>query len=143
MYHHELEAKLSGASESEPLSLDGNWKRMEEAAWKVATNIIGYTRKQAGKEWFGEECEKVHEEKNACRANTVKRRTRTPKNKYRQARLKERILFKETSRQFDEEALIEIERQRSIQDLHIILPATERREKAVRSTGGHVSGQER
>jgi hypothetical protein len=42
---------------------------MEEAVQKVATNTIGYTRKQAGKEWFDEECEKVNEEKGACRAN--------------------------------------------------------------------------
>jgi hypothetical protein len=37
-------------------------------------------------------------------------------NKYRQARSKERNLFKTKSRQLDEEALIEIERHRSIQD---------------------------
>jgi hypothetical protein len=35
---------------------------MEETDRKVATNTIGYTRKQAGKEWFDEECEKVNEE---------------------------------------------------------------------------------
>jgi hypothetical protein len=39
---------------------------MEEAVRKIATNTIGYTRKQAGKEWFDEECEKANEEKHAC-----------------------------------------------------------------------------
>jgi hypothetical protein len=50
MYRHELEAKLSGASEPEPLKLDNKCKRMEEAGRKVATNTIDFTRKQAGKE---------------------------------------------------------------------------------------------
>jgi hypothetical protein len=58
----------------------------------------------------------VNEEKNAFRANAVHRRTRAAKDKYRQARSKERNLFKEKSRQLDEEALIVIERHRSIQD---------------------------
>jgi hypothetical protein len=88
MYHHELEAELSGASEPEPL---------------------GYTRKQAGKEWFDEECEKVNEEMNASRANAIHRRTRAAKKIYRQAQSKVRNLFKEKSRQIDEEALIEID----------------------------------
>jgi hypothetical protein len=66
VYRHELEAELSGASEPEPLSLNDKWRRMEEAVQKVATNTIDYTRKQAEKEWFDEECEKVNEEKNVC-----------------------------------------------------------------------------
>jgi hypothetical protein len=45
MYRHELEDELSGASDPEPLSLNDKWKRMEEAVRKVATKIIGYTRK--------------------------------------------------------------------------------------------------
>jgi hypothetical protein len=93
MYRHELEAELSGASEPEPLNLNDKWRQMEVAVRKVATNTIGYTRKQAGKEWFDEECEKVNEEKNACRANTIHRRTRAAKEIYRQARSKERDLF--------------------------------------------------
>jgi hypothetical protein len=60
---------------------------MKEAFQKVATNIIGYTRKEAGKEWLDEECEKVNEEKNACRANAIHRRTRAAKVIYRQARM--------------------------------------------------------
>jgi hypothetical protein len=54
MYHHELEGELSSASEPEPLSLNDKWNRMEEAVQKVATSTIGYTRKQAEKEWFYE-----------------------------------------------------------------------------------------
>jgi hypothetical protein len=57
------------------------WRRIEEAVRKVAT--IGYIQKQAGKEWFDEECKKVNEEKNACRANAIHRRTRAAKDKYR------------------------------------------------------------
>jgi hypothetical protein len=41
---------------------------------------------------------------------------RAVQDKYRQARSIERDLFKEKSRQLDDEALIEIERHRSIQD---------------------------
>jgi hypothetical protein len=82
VYRHELEAKLPGASQPEQLSLDDKWKRMEEAARKVAINTIGYTRKQAGKEWFDEECEKMNEEKNVCRA--IHRVTGATQDKYRQ-----------------------------------------------------------
>jgi hypothetical protein len=52
-----------------------------EAVRKVAKNTIGYTRKQAGKEWVDEECEKVNEKKNACRANVIHRVTRAAKDK--------------------------------------------------------------
>jgi hypothetical protein len=104
MYRHELEAELSAASEPEPLSLNDKWRWMEEAVRKVATNTIGYTRKQAGTELFDEECEKVNEEKNACRANANHRVTRAAQDKYRQARSIERNLFKEKSTQLDEEA---------------------------------------
>jgi hypothetical protein len=63
MYSHELEAELSGASEPEPLSLNDKWRRVEEAVRKVATKTIGYTRKQAGNEWFDEECKKMNEKR--------------------------------------------------------------------------------
>jgi hypothetical protein len=112
MYRHELEAELSDASEPEPLSLNDKWRRMDKEVRKVATNTIGYTRKQTLKECFDKEFEKVNDEKNACRSNINQRRTVVAKDEYRQARSKERNL----SRQLDEEALIEIERQRSIQD---------------------------
>jgi hypothetical protein len=104
MYRHEL----SDTSEPERLSLDNKWKRMEEAVGKVATNTIGYTRKQVRKEWFDEECEKVNEDKKACRANAIQRKREQEKNKYNQARPKEMNLFKEKSRQLDDEALIKI-----------------------------------
>jgi hypothetical protein len=74
------------------------------------------TRKQAGKEWFGEDCEKVKEDKNACGTNAIQIRPRIAIVDYRQARSKERHLSREKSRQLDEEALIEIRRHRSIQD---------------------------
>jgi hypothetical protein len=80
--------------------LNEKWRRIQEAVRKVKTKTIGYTRKQAGKEWFDKECEKVNEEKNACRS----------------ARSIERNLFKEKSRQLDEETLIDTERYISIQD---------------------------
>jgi hypothetical protein len=51
----------------------------------------------------------MNEEKNACRANAIHRRTRATKDKYTQAQSKERNLFKVKPRQLDEEALIEIE----------------------------------
>jgi hypothetical protein len=54
MFRHELVAKLSVASGPKRLSLDNKWKWLEEAVWKVATNTIGYIRKQAGKERFNE-----------------------------------------------------------------------------------------
>jgi hypothetical protein len=41
--------------------------KLEETIQRVATTTIGYTRKQANKEWFDEECAKVNEEKNAAR----------------------------------------------------------------------------
>jgi tRNA A37 N6-isopentenylltransferase MiaA len=40
-------------------------KKLEETIQRIATNTIGYTKKQANKEWFDEECAKVNEEKNA------------------------------------------------------------------------------
>jgi hypothetical protein len=49
------------------LSLDEKWRKLEETIQRVATNTIGYTKKQANKEWFDEECAKVNEEKNAVR----------------------------------------------------------------------------
>jgi hypothetical protein len=72
---------------------------MEEAVRKVAKNTIGYTRKQAGKEWFDEECKKVNDEKTACRANAFHKLTRVAQDKYRLARSIEGNFFKEKSRQ--------------------------------------------
>jgi hypothetical protein len=47
--------------------LDEKCKKLEETIQRVATNTIGYTRKQAYKNWFDEECAEVNEEKNAAR----------------------------------------------------------------------------
>jgi hypothetical protein len=40
--------------QAQPPTLDGKCKTLEETIQKEATNIIGYTRKQANKEWFEE-----------------------------------------------------------------------------------------
>jgi hypothetical protein len=65
-YYDELEAALQGV-QAQPLSLDEKCKKQEETIQRVATNIIGYTRKQTYKKWFNEECAKVNEEKNTTR----------------------------------------------------------------------------
>jgi hypothetical protein len=65
-YYDELESELQGV-QVQPLSFDEKCKKLEETIERVATNTIGYTRKQANKEWFDEECAKVNEEKNAAR----------------------------------------------------------------------------
>jgi hypothetical protein len=58
----------------------------------------------------------VNVEKNAARERAIQSKTRGAKNAYKLARTKERRLFRKKVRQLDEEALIEIERHRSIQD---------------------------
>jgi hypothetical protein len=93
-----------------------NVKKLEEKNQRVATNTIGYTRKQANKEWFDEEYAEVKEEKNAARERAIQNNTRGAKNAYKLAQTKERRLFRKKARQLDEEALIEIDRHRSIQD---------------------------
>jgi hypothetical protein len=40
--------------QAQPLCLDEKCKKLEETIQRVATNTIGYTRKQANKEWFDE-----------------------------------------------------------------------------------------
>jgi hypothetical protein len=82
----------------------------------VATNTIGYTRKQANKEWFDKEFENVNEEKNAARERAIQIKIRGVKNAYKPARTKDRRAFRKKARQLYEEALIEIERHQSIQD---------------------------
>jgi hypothetical protein len=54
--------------------LDEKCKKLEETIQRVATNTIGYTRKQANKEWFDEECTMVNEEKNAARERAITHR---------------------------------------------------------------------
>jgi tRNA A37 N6-isopentenylltransferase MiaA len=46
--------------------------KLEETIQRVATNTIGYTKKQANKEWFDEECAKVNEKKNAAKSDPSK-----------------------------------------------------------------------
>jgi hypothetical protein len=110
-YYDELEGV-----QAQPLNLDEKCKKLEETVQRVATNTIGYTRKQVNKEWFDEEFPKVNEEKNAARERAIQIKTRRTKNAYKLARTKERRLFRKKARQLDEEALIEIERHWSIQD---------------------------
>jgi hypothetical protein len=82
----------------------------------VATNTIGYTRKQENKEWFGQDCAKVNQEKNPTRERTIPIKTRGTNNVYKLVRTTERRLIRKKVRQLDEKDLIEIERHRSIQD---------------------------
>ena len=90
---------------------------METAIRKVAENTIGCTRKQATNEWFEEECREVNEEKNALRARVIQmKNTRSTKHAYKQALSRQRYLFRKKKWQLEEEASIEIERYRSIQD---------------------------
>jgi hypothetical protein len=58
----------------------------------------------------------VNEGKNAARERAIQIKTRGVKNAHKLARTKERRLFRKEARQLDEEAFIEIERHRSIQD---------------------------
>jgi hypothetical protein len=54
--YDELESELQGV-QAQPLNLDEKCKKLGETIQKVATNTIGYMRKQANKEWFDQECE--------------------------------------------------------------------------------------
>jgi hypothetical protein len=47
-YYDELGSELKGA-QTKLLSLDEKCKKLEETIQRVATNVIGYTRKQANK----------------------------------------------------------------------------------------------
>jgi hypothetical protein len=71
-----------------------NVKKLEETIQRGATNTFSYTKKQANKEWFDEECAKGNEEKNAARDRTKQNNTRGAKNAYKLARTKERRLFR-------------------------------------------------
>jgi hypothetical protein len=94
--------------QAQPLSLDEKCKKLETIQ-RVATNTIGYTSKQANKEWLDEECAKVNEEKNAAREQAIKNNTKGAKNAYKLAWTKESSLFRKKARQLDEETLIKIE----------------------------------
>jgi hypothetical protein len=86
--------------------LDEKCKKLEETIQRVATNTIGYTIKQANKEWFDEEFAKVNEEKNDAKKRASRNNTRVAKNADELAQTKERRLFRKQARQLDEEALI-------------------------------------
>jgi hypothetical protein len=68
--------------------LDRKCKKLEETIQRVATNTIGYTRKQVNKEWFDEECAKVNEEKNAARERAIQNNGRGARNNFKLARTK-------------------------------------------------------
>jgi hypothetical protein len=81
--------------QAQPLSLVEKCKNLEEiiqTIQRVATNTIAYTKKQANKEWFDEECAKMIEEKNAARERAIQINTREAKNAYKLAGTKERRL---------------------------------------------------
>jgi hypothetical protein len=48
-HYDELESELQGV-QAQALSLDEKCKKLEETIQRVASNTIGYTRKQANKE---------------------------------------------------------------------------------------------
>jgi hypothetical protein len=89
----ELESEL----QAQPLSLDEKCKKLEETIQRVATNTISYTRKQANKEWFDQECAKVTKKKDATRERAIQNITRVAKNAYKLAWTKERRLFRKKS----------------------------------------------
>jgi hypothetical protein len=102
--------------QAEPLSLDEKCKKLEETIQRVVTHTIGYTIKQANKEWFDKECAEVNEEKNADKERATQNNTKEAKNAYKLARTKEMRFFRKNAKQLNKEASIEIERHRSIQD---------------------------
>jgi hypothetical protein len=110
-YYDKLESELEGV-QAHPRSLDEKCKKLEETIQRVATITIGYTKKQANKEWFDEECVEVNE----ARERAIQIKTRGVKNAYKLARTKERRFFRKKARQLDEEASIEMEQHRRIQD---------------------------
>jgi hypothetical protein len=77
--YDELESEPQGV-QAQPLILDEKCKKLGETIQKVATNTIGYMRKQANKEWFDQECAKVNEEKNAVGVRAIQNNTRGAKN---------------------------------------------------------------
>jgi hypothetical protein len=76
--------------QAKPLRLDEKCKKLEETIERVAKKTIGYTRKQANKEWFDTICAKVNKEKNAARKRAIQIKVREAKNAYKLARTKER-----------------------------------------------------
>jgi hypothetical protein len=90
-----------------------NWKKQSREYRQTLSTT--WENKQI-KSGLTRSVQKVNEEKNAARERTIQIKTSGAKNAYKLARTKERRLFRKNARQLDEEALIEIERHRSIQD---------------------------
>jgi hypothetical protein len=94
--------------QAQPLNLGEKCKKLEETIQKIATNTIGYTRKQANKKWFDGDSAKVNEGKNAARKRAIQIKTRGAKHAFKLARTKERHFSEKKTKQLDEEALIKI-----------------------------------
>jgi tRNA A37 N6-isopentenylltransferase MiaA len=77
-YYDELESELQGV-QAQPLSLDEKCEKLKETIQRVATNTISYTRKQAKKDWFDEECAKRNEEENTARSEPSKPKPEEPR----------------------------------------------------------------
>jgi hypothetical protein len=69
-YYDELESELQSV-QAQLLSLDEKCKKLEETIHRLATNTIGYKRKQANKEWVDRECAKVNKEENTTRERSI------------------------------------------------------------------------
>jgi hypothetical protein len=80
--------------QAQPLNLDEKCKKLEDIIQRVATNTIGYTRKQANKKRLDEECAKVNKVKDAARERAIQNKPRGAKNAYKIARKKKRSLFR-------------------------------------------------
>jgi 2',3'-cyclic-nucleotide 2'-phosphodiesterase (5'-nucleotidase family) len=92
-FYEVLESELQGVQTQSP-SMNEKCKKLEETIQRVVTNTIGYTRKQANKEWFDDESAMVNEGKNATRERAIQIKTKGVKNAYKLARRKERRLFR-------------------------------------------------
>jgi hypothetical protein len=77
--------------QAQPLKLDEKCKKLEETIQRVATNTIGYTRKQANKDGFDEEM-------NAVRERAIQIKTRGANIAYKLPRTKERHLFRKAGK---------------------------------------------
>jgi Zn-finger protein len=89
---------------------------------KVATNTVGSKWKQENKVWSDKECATVNEKNNCAkvRAIQIQNRTRAAKltaiNEYRQARRREKHLFRKKKVQLYDQTLIKLELHHSFQD---------------------------
>jgi hypothetical protein len=104
-----VESDFQSAHDVRTSSLNELWYGAEAKIKKVAAT-----------EWFDEQCATVNEEKNCARVRVIQIQNRTRAanlnlmNEYRQARRREKHLFRKKNGQLDDEALIEIERHHSV-----------------------------